>query len=65
LVGVGPNTIQAGAEPPQLLRGDVVTVCGNQGRDPGEYKLRVLTLERPDGLSLLSPVSLAETQCVG
>ena len=52
-------------EPPLLLPGDLVTVCGNPGRDPGEYRLRMLALQRPDGLSLRSPVSLAETQCVG
>ena len=52
-------------EPPLLLPGDLVTVCGNPGRDPGEYRLRMLVLQRPDGLSLRSPVSLAETQCAG
>ena len=52
-------------EPPRLLPGDLVTVCGNPGRDPGEYRLRMLALQRSDGLSLRSPVSLAETQCLG
>ena len=53
------------SEPPLLLPGDLLTVCGNPGRDPGEYRLRMLALERPDGLSLRSPVSLAEMQCLG
>ena len=51
-------------EPPVLLPGDTVTVCGNPGQDPGEYRLRMLSLERPDGLFLRSPVSLADA-CVG
>ena len=52
-------------EPPVLSPGDLVTVCGNPGRDPGEYRLRMLALQRSDGVSLRSPVSLAETQCLG
>ena len=52
-------------EPPLLLPGELVTVCGNPGRDPGAYRLRMLALQRPDGLSLRSPISVAETQCVG
>ena len=48
-----------------LEPGDRVTVCGNPGRDPGEYKLRMLVLERSDGLSLRSKVSLADAQCAG
>ena len=52
-------------EPPLLLPGDRVTVCGNPGRDPGAHRLRMLALQRRDGLSLRSPVGLAEMQCVG
>ena len=50
-------------ERPVLLPGDHVTVCGNPGRDPGEYRLRMLVLQRPDGLLLRSDVSLADVQC--
>lgn len=46
-----------------LEPGDRITVCGNPGRDPGEYKLRMLVLQRSDGLSLRSKVSLADAQC--
>ena len=36
-----------------LRPGELVRVCGNPGRDPGEYRLRMLTLERmSDGLSV-------------
>ena len=52
-------------ERPLLLPGDYVTVCGNPGRDPGEYRLRMLVLERSDGVSLRSKVSLADAQCTG
>lgn len=48
-----------------LEPGDRITVCGNPGRDPGEYKLRMLVLQRSDGLSLRSKVSLADAQCAG
>lgn len=48
-----------------LNPGDQITVCGNPGRDPGEYRLRMLALERSDGLSLRSKVSLADAQCAG
>lgn len=48
-----------------LKPGDQVTVCGNPGRDPGHYKLRMLVLERGDGLSLRSKISLADAQCAG
>jgi len=48
-----------------LEPGDHIMVCGNPGRDPGEFKLRMLVLERDDGMSLWNKVSLADAQCAG
>ena len=45
--GVGPKTLRPG---------DHVVVCGNPGRDPGQYRLWLLTLTRPeDGWSTAAP----------
>ena len=48
-----------------LRPGDRIAVCGNPGRDPGEYMLRMLTLERlSDGWSVASehrPTSQCES----
>jgi hypothetical protein len=55
----------ASASRPTLKPGDRITVCGNPGRDPGEYRLRMLALVRSDGLSLRSKASLADAQCAG
>ncbi len=45
--GVGPETLRPG---------DRVVVCGNPGRDPGQYRLWLLTLSRPeDGWSTATP----------
>ena len=52
-----------------LQPGDQLTVCGNPGRDPGAYRLLMLTLERPsDGLvvsrrSVSHSLSLSATSC--
>ena len=54
-----PVTSRSTLEP-----GDQVSVCGNPGRDPGEYRVRMLKLWRSDGLSLRGDVSLADEQCV-
>ena len=62
-----------GVEPPpapgatwsSLRPGDRITVCGNPGRDPGDYRVRMLALQRSDGLTVRSSVSLADTQCAG
>ena len=47
-----------------LRLGDRITVCGNPGRDPGTYRLRMLLLRRPsDGLSLRSEQRLTRATC--
>jgi hypothetical protein len=51
------------AEQPVLLLGVMVTVRENHGWDLGESRLRLLVLERPDGLLLYINVSLVNTQC--
>ncbi len=44
---------QQGLSRETLQPGDRITVCGNPGRDPGAYRVLMLTLERPsDGLSV-------------
>ena len=44
---------QLGVEPGTLRPGDRITVCGNPGRDAGQYRLLMLVLTRPsDGLAV-------------
>ena len=44
---------QLGVERGTLLPGDRITVCGNPGRDAGQYRLLMLVLTRPsDGLAV-------------
>ena len=44
---------QLGVNSRTLRPGDRLTVCGNPGRDAGQYRLLMLALERPrDGLSV-------------
>ncbi len=44
---------QQGLSRETLQPGDRISVCGNPGRDPGKYRLLMLTLKRPsDGLSV-------------
>ena len=48
-----------------LRPGDRIAVCGNPGRDPGAYRLRMLTLRRPsDGLALRSEQRLTRATCL-
>ncbi|MEE8217694.1 MAG: DUF6152 family protein [Vicinamibacteria bacterium] len=54
----------SGVSQAALRSGDRITVCGNPGRDPGAYRLRMLTLRRPsDGLSLRSEQRLTRATC--
>ncbi len=54
----------SGVSQAALRPGDRITVCGNPGRDPGAYRLRMLTLRRPsDGLSLWSEQRLIRATC--
>ena len=47
-----------------LLPGDRLTVCGNPGRDPGVFRLRMLKLERQsDGMSLRRELGVSPSQC--
>ena len=56
--------MSSGVSREALRPGDRITVCGNPGRDPGAYRLRMLTLRRPsDGLSLLSEQRLIRATC--
>ena len=49
-----------------LQPGDRVAVCGNPGRDPGEFSLRMLALERrADGLSIAGDIDFEDAQCAG
>ena len=49
-----------------LQPGDQVAVCGNPGRDPGEFKLRMLSLKRPsDAFVLRSDVGTESATCRG
>ncbi len=58
--------ISSGISHEALRQGDRISVCGNPGRDPGKYKLRMLTLRRSsDGLSLRSEQRLTRGQCPG
>ena len=44
---------QLGVEQATLRPGDRITVCGNPGRDAGQYRLLMLVLTRPsDGLAV-------------
>lgn len=44
---------QLGVEPGTLKPGDRVTICGNPGRDAGQYRLLMLVLTRSsDGLAV-------------
>ena len=44
---------QLGMEPETLRPGDRITVCGNPGRDAGQYRLLMLVLTRSsDGLAV-------------
>lgn len=44
---------QLGVERETLRPGDRITVCGNPGRDAGQYRLLMLVLTRPaDGLAV-------------
>ena len=55
---------QVGDGTASLRPGDHISVCGNPGRDPGQFRLRMLALERSsDGLRLRSGASLAASQC--
>ena len=56
--------ISSGVSREALRPGDRITVCGNPGRDPGAYRLRMLTLRQPsDGLSLWSEQRLIRATC--
>ena len=47
-----------------LRPGDRITVCGNPGRDAGQYRLRMLMLERPsDGYQIITSVGLIGARC--
>ena len=50
----GPAKLrEQGGSVKTLKPGDRITVCGNPGRDPGAYRVLMLTLERSsDGLSV-------------
>ena len=49
----GAKLYQLGVEPETLRPGDRITVCGNPGRDAGQYRLLMLVLTRPsDGLAV-------------
>ena len=60
-----PDKLSSSGGTHEALRpGDRIAVCGNPGRDPGEYRLRMLALERPsDGLSMRSEIGLSRFQC--
>ncbi len=54
----------SGVSQAALRPGDRITICGNPGRDPGAYRLRMLTLRRPsDGLSIWSEPRLIRATC--
>lgn len=57
------STITSTTQSSMLEPGDQVTVCGNPGRDPGAYRVRMLNLKRSDGWLLRSDISLAAEQC--
>ena len=57
------STVSTAKKESMLEPGDQVTVCGNPGRDPGAYRVRMLKLQRSDGWLLRSDVSLAAEQC--
>ncbi len=49
-----------------LKPGDRVAVCGNPGRDPGAFKMRMLSIERPsDAFVLRSDVGMDNASCGG
>ena len=59
-----PDARQAETGVLALQPGDHVAVCGNPGRDPGEFKLRMLSLERPsDTFVLRSDVGTGTATC--
>ncbi len=62
--GTASKLSSSGVSQVALRPGDRITVCGNPGRDPGAYRLRMLTLRRPsDGLSLWSEQRLIRATC--
>ena len=61
-----PDARRAEAGVSALQPGDRVTVCGNPGRDPGDFKLRMLSLTRQsDAFVLLSGVGTDDATCSG
>ena len=65
-LGAPDKWSSSGVSPEALRPGNRITVCGNPGRDPGAYRLRMLTLRRPsDGLSLHSEPRGTGTKCFG
>ena len=56
--------LRRSAEPVELRPGDQIAVCGNPGRDAGQYRLRMLTLERrSDGYLLTNRIGLLGARC--
>ena len=55
---------QLGVDRETLRPGDRVTVCGNPGRDAGQYRLLMLTLARPsDGLAVRRMPMANQREC--
>lgn len=55
---------QLGVERETLRPGDRLTICGNPGRDAGQYRLLMLTLARPsDGLAVRRTPMANQREC--
>lgn len=55
---------QRGVSSRTLRPGDRLTVCGNPGRDAGQYRLLMLALERPlDGLAVRRVAEQRQPDC--
>ncbi len=55
---------QLGVERGTLRPGDRITVCGNPGRDAGQYRLLMLALTRPsDGLAVRRTPMEEQREC--